>query len=97
MASASQVLANETRVFSRNISGVPISVRRKARTRHLLHGAYRFIGYYIFGCLLTWLLTDVLKAMVGRLRPNFIDVCKPHSDLVDFCANVRASLTCPGV
>lgn len=33
------------------------------------------------GFMLTLILTDSGKLMVGRLRPHFIDVCKPNFTL----------------
>ncbi|KAF6769607.1 hypothetical protein AHF37_12436, partial [Paragonimus kellicotti] len=32
---------------------------------------------YIFGLLTVILLASILKASVGRLRPNFIAICRP--------------------
>jgi phosphatidate phosphatase len=37
--------------------------------------------YYALGFCLTGLLTDVGKYTVGRLRPNFLKVCKPSYNL----------------
>lgn len=34
-------------------------------------------GSFFFGLVATAVLTDFGKVIVGRLRPNFIDVCKP--------------------
>ena len=35
------------------------------------------LRWYFIGLLSTLILTDTSKVVVGRLRPNFIDVCKP--------------------
>ncbi|RNA16664.1 phosphatidate phosphatase isoform X1 [Brachionus plicatilis] len=38
---------------------------------------YISCGSFFFGLLSTAVITDFGKVVVGRLRPNFIDVCKP--------------------
>jgi phosphatidate phosphatase len=37
-------------------------------------------GAFLFGCFVTADLTDFAKVLAGRLRPNFLDVCKPSVD-----------------
>ena len=39
--------------------------------------SYIAIGTFGFGAACSQLLTDVAKYSIGRLRPHFIDVCKP--------------------
>uniref|UniRef100_A0A182NLS8 Phosphatidic acid phosphatase type 2/haloperoxidase domain-containing protein n=1 Tax=Anopheles dirus TaxID=7168 RepID=A0A182NLS8_9DIPT len=39
--------------------------------------AYKSIGMFGFGAAVSQLLTDVGKYTIGRLRPHFIDVCRP--------------------
>jgi len=41
---------------------------------------YRSIINFIFGVVASQLVTDIGKYSIGRLRPNFIDVCKPDID-----------------
>ncbi|XP_077981866.1 phospholipid phosphatase 1-like [Glandiceps talaboti] len=36
---------------------------------------------FLFGALLTEVITDSIKYTVGRLRPNFLSVCEPNHDL----------------
>ncbi|CAG7817757.1 unnamed protein product, partial [Allacma fusca] len=43
--------------------------------------AYRSFVDFLFGCVCSQLITDVGKYTIGRLRPNFIDVCRPNIDL----------------
>ena len=40
-------------------------------------------GIYLFGWSLTMSVTMVIKNMTGRLRPHFIDVCKPDWSNID--------------
>ena len=35
------------------------------------------LRWYFIGLLITLIVTDTAKIVVGRLRPNFIDICKP--------------------
>ena len=35
------------------------------------------LRWYFIGLLVNLIVTDTAKIVVGRLRPNFIDVCKP--------------------
>ena len=45
------------------------------------------LRWYFIGLLITLIITDTAKIIVGRLRPNFIDVCKP--DFTQFnCTDV---------
>lgn len=32
---------------------------------------------FLLGLFISELMTDFMKALIGRLRPNFIDLCKP--------------------
>lgn len=38
---------------------------------------YKQVGCFLFGCAVSQSLTDLAKVAVGRLRPNFLSVCKP--------------------
>nr|ASN64455.1 phosphatidic acid phosphatase [Eimeria falciformis] len=44
---------------------------------HGLIEVYRHVGAFLFSCVACWLLTEVLKEVVGSLRPHFLSVCKP--------------------
>ena len=49
--------------------------RKPGRTLliHLFHG----ISIFLLGVAITMLLTEVGKRWTGRLRPHFMDLCKP--------------------
>ena len=36
------------------------------------------IGVFLFGCAVQQTITNIGKYSIGRLRPHFIDVCKPN-------------------
>lgn len=38
---------------------------------------YLFLAPFIFAVLASQLITDIAKYSIGRLRPHFIDLCKP--------------------
>ncbi|MGH0178991.1 UNVERIFIED_CONTAM: hypothetical protein FKN15_000453 [Acipenser sinensis] len=38
---------------------------------------YKEIGSFLFGCTVGQSLTNMAKLSTGRLRPNFLSVCKP--------------------
>lgn len=39
---------------------------------------YKAIGTFLFGAAMSQSLTDIAKYSIGRLRPHFLDVCKPN-------------------
>ncbi|KAK3773433.1 hypothetical protein RRG08_007922 [Elysia crispata] len=45
-----------------------------------LQNAVKAYAVFMFGMAADMLLTEMLKYAVGRLRPHFLDVCKPHFD-----------------
>jgi phosphatidate phosphatase len=51
---------------------------------------YQSIVNFIFGVVASQLVTDIGKYSIGRLRPNFIDVCKPNIDFSN-CAKYNHS------
>ncbi|XP_026130398.1 phospholipid phosphatase 1 isoform X3 [Carassius auratus] len=38
---------------------------------------YKALGTFVFGAAMSQSLTDIAKYSIGRLRPHFLDVCKP--------------------
>ncbi|KHN77310.1 Uncharacterized protein T28D9.3 [Toxocara canis] len=70
---------------------ITYSLRGKNVNRFLI----RFLTYFahgIFGLLLNLIFTQTTKWMVGRLRPHFIDVCKPNITL-STCSNPNEYIT----
>lgn len=72
----------------------------------LVQNVYKYGGIFMFGNLVTVLVTDVGKHVVGRFRPHFLGVCQPimadgttcadpqnfHRYIVDFtCGNAASS------
>ncbi|XP_065214917.1 putative phosphatidate phosphatase [Planococcus citri] len=72
--------------------------RRNKKTNSSYHfGRYKIKAYYwsvyqkivcfASGALFTLLITDVAKKVIGRLRPNFIDVCR--IDMRNVCKTIN--------
>lgn len=55
----------------------------------LLWIVYNELVIYVFGALASQSLTDIAKYSIGRLRPHFIDVCKPRN-LESLCSDPYA-------
>ncbi|KAJ3604052.1 hypothetical protein NHX12_028793 [Muraenolepis orangiensis] len=45
--------------------------------------SYKSLGSCIFGGLASQSLTDIAKVTIGRLRPHFLDACKPAWDQIN--------------
>ena len=53
-----------------------------------LGNLYVNCGAYFVGLMATAVLTDFVKIVIGRLRPNFLAVCQPERDIyTDLCHN----------
>ena len=71
------------KLFGRNVASIP----------SYIGDLYNEIGTYLFGLLVTADLTDFSKIVVGRLRPNFLDVCKPDvNPFKELCKSERTFL-----
>ncbi|KAM8887388.1 phospholipid phosphatase 1-like [Spinachia spinachia] len=58
---------------------------------------YKAVGSYVFGAAASQSLTDVAKYSIGRLRPNFLAVCKPAWNGIDCKAGgYIENFTCTG-
>ncbi|KAK3584930.1 hypothetical protein CHS0354_021810 [Potamilus streckersoni] len=51
-------------------------------------------GIFLFGFVMEQLFTEVLKDAVGRLRPNFFDVCRPDFSNIDCGQRYVTNYTC---
>lgn len=58
---------------------------------------YKAVGSYMFGGAVSQSLTDVAKYSIGRLRPNFLAVCKPVWEHINCGAGgYMENFTCTG-
>ena len=51
---------------------------QKGYVRTSFGSGFKLVGVFLYGYLVTLLLTEVGKLTVGQLRPHFIDTCKPN-------------------
>lgn len=64
-----------------------------------LYSVYNNLLWFLFGAACSQLTTDIGKYTIGRLRPHFLDVCKPD---VNCDADINKTkyiedFTCTGV
>ncbi|XP_016378522.1 phospholipid phosphatase 3-like isoform X2 [Sinocyclocheilus rhinocerous] len=57
---------------------------------------YRQVGVFIFGCAVSQSFTDIAKVSVGRMRPHFLDVCKPDYSTINCSLGYITQYTCLG-
>lgn len=50
---------------------------------------YISYGFFLIGNLLTQIVTLIGKKTIGRLRPNFLDVCKPAINPYEICGELH--------
>ena len=58
--------------------------------------SYRTIIIFFFGLAITQLLTEVGEYSVGRLRPHFLDVCRPSAIPANCSARFITEDVCTG-
>ncbi|XP_008100990.1 phospholipid phosphatase 1 isoform X2 [Anolis carolinensis] len=57
---------------------------------------YKAIGTFIFGAAISQSLTDIAKYSIGRLRPHFLDICKPAWSQINCSAGYIENFKCLG-
>ncbi|XP_029433090.1 phospholipid phosphatase 1 isoform X2 [Rhinatrema bivittatum] len=57
---------------------------------------YKAIGTFIFGAAVSQSLTDIAKYTIGRLRPHFLDACKPDWSKINCSAGYIETFVCQG-
>lgn len=58
---------------------------------------YKAVGTFLFGAAMSQSLTDIAKYSIGRLRPHFLDVCKPDWKFINCSLGVYIeNFTCTG-
>ncbi|KJH50860.1 PAP2 family protein [Dictyocaulus viviparus] len=64
----------------------------------MIVAALTYIGYSQIGLAITYVITNLTKNAVGRLRPHFLDVCKPSDVIcsIDDYATYITNYTCTG-
>ncbi|CAG5897061.1 unnamed protein product [Menidia menidia] len=57
---------------------------------------YKQVGVFIFGCAISQSFTDIAKVSVGRMRPHFLDVCKPDFSTINCSLGYITDYVCQG-
>ncbi|KAL3047474.1 phospholipid phosphatase 3 isoform X2 [Trematomus bernacchii] len=57
---------------------------------------YKQMGVFLFGCAVSQSFTDIAKVSVGRMRPHFLDVCKPDFSTINCSMGYITNYTCTG-
>ncbi|XP_056148738.1 phospholipid phosphatase 3-like isoform X2 [Lampris incognitus] len=57
---------------------------------------YKQVGVFIFGCAISQSFTDIAKVSVGRMRPHFLDVCKPDFSTINCSLGYITDYYCQG-
>ncbi|XP_014861699.1 PREDICTED: lipid phosphate phosphohydrolase 3 isoform X1 [Poecilia mexicana] len=57
---------------------------------------YKQIGLFAFGCAISLSFTNIAKVSIGRLRPSFIDVCKPDFSTINCSLGYITEYKCQG-
>lgn len=57
---------------------------------------YKQVGVFVFGCAISQSFTDIAKVSVGRLRPHFLDVCKPDLTTINCSLGYITDYQCQG-
>ncbi|KAM8828523.1 phospholipid phosphatase 1 isoform 2-T2 [Spinachia spinachia] len=52
-------------------------IKSKSSFGSYVSSVYKAVGSFLFGAAMSQSLTDIAKYSIGRLRPHFLDVCKP--------------------
>ncbi|XP_030052740.1 phospholipid phosphatase 3 [Microcaecilia unicolor] len=55
---------------------------------------YKEIGAFLFGCTVGQSLTNIAKLSIGRLRPNFLAICRPDFSTLNCSAGYVENYTC---
>ncbi|KAK6315605.1 hypothetical protein J4Q44_G00131290 [Coregonus suidteri] len=87
-----------TMVFGECLSVYLKHIKSKSSFSNMyVASVYKAIGTFVFGAAMSQSLTDIAKYSIGRLRPHFLDVCKPDWKLINCTAGAYIEdFTCTG-
>lgn len=64
-------------IFGECLSVYLKRLRSKSSFGSYVASVYKAVGTFLFGAAMSQSLTDIAKYSIGRLRPHFLDVCRP--------------------
>ncbi|XP_067340431.1 phospholipid phosphatase 1 isoform X2 [Channa argus] len=86
-----------TMIFGECLSVYLKRIQSKSSFGSYFACVYKAVGTFIFGATMSQSLTDIAKYSIGRLRPHFLDVCKPDWKLINCSAGAYIeNFTCTG-
>ncbi|XP_062269318.1 phospholipid phosphatase 1 isoform X2 [Platichthys flesus] len=72
-------------------------IKSKSSFGNYIASVYKAIGTFLFGAAMSQSLTDIAKYSIGRLRPHFLDVCRPDWNQIDCSSGgYIENFTCTG-
>ena len=72
-------------------------IKSKSSFGSYIASVYKAIGTFLFGAAMSQSLTDIAKYSIGRLRPHFLDVCRPNWELINCSSGAYIEdFTCTG-
>ncbi|XP_034047824.1 phospholipid phosphatase 1 isoform X2 [Thalassophryne amazonica] len=86
-----------TMIFGECISVYLQRIGSKSSFGSYVARVYKAVGTFLFGAAMSQSLTDIAKYSIGRLRPHFLDVCKPDWKQINCSTgNYIEDFTCTG-
>uniref|UniRef100_UPI0037E84176 phospholipid phosphatase 1 isoform X2 n=1 Tax=Semicossyphus pulcher TaxID=241346 RepID=UPI0037E84176 len=86
-----------TMIFGECLSVYLKRIKSKSSFGSYLSSLYKAIGTFLFGAAMSQSLTDIAKYSIGRLRPHFLDVCKPDWKTINCSSGAYIEeFTCTG-
>ncbi|XP_060927128.1 phospholipid phosphatase 1 isoform X2 [Limanda limanda] len=71
-------------------------IKSKSSFGNYLASVYKAIGTFLFGAAMSQSLTDIAKYSIGRLRPHFLDICRPDWNKINCSGGYIENFTCTG-
>jgi len=73
-----------------SVTKVELYGRRVVNVHPFTRNLYILTVVFVFGYISTWVLTEIAKNFVGRLRPHFLMVCEPNLNCTDLVLSGQA-------
>lgn len=74
----------------------PVSINGKTWKSLYIAKVYSVIIVFFIGAAVSQLLTDIGKYSIGRLRPHYLDVCKPDYSQINCSSGYIENAVCTG-
>jgi len=65
--------------------------KKKVRVDICIGDLYIILGFFLLGAVSTDILTNLGKNTIARMRPCFIEMCKPSTDVKLFCNQINGN------